>query len=75
MKARNATMQERAYWDNILGKYENLQRTFCKKLKQELREARYSGRDELCAKLEAACEKQAEILHSARHILGTIPRA
>ena len=75
MKARNATMQDRAHWDNILGMYENTLLKMHEKLKRELREAHYSGREELCSKIKASCEGTAEILHHYRHILGAVPRA
>ena len=75
MKAHNATMQDRAHWDNILGMYENTLLKMHEKLKRELKEAHYSGREELCSKLKASCEAAAGILHHYRHILGAISRA
>ncbi|MBQ3447709.1 MAG: hypothetical protein IJG37_08715 [Synergistaceae bacterium] len=75
MKTRNATMQDRAYWDTILGTYENTLLRMSEKLKRDLRAAHYSGREELCRKLEASCCRSAEILHHYRHMLGAIPRA
>ena len=75
MKARNATMQDRAYWDTILGTYENTLLRMSEKLNRDLRAAHYSGREELCRKVEASCERTAGILHHYRHLLGAIPRA
>lgn len=75
MKARNATMQDRAYWDTILGTYENTLLRMSEKLKLDLRAAHYSWREELCRKVGASCERTAEILHHYRHLLGAIPRA
>ena len=75
MKKHNATMQDRAHWDNILGMYENTFLKMHEKLKKELREAHYSDREELCNKIKISCESTAEILHHYRHMLGAIPRA
>ena len=75
MKAHNATMQDRAHWDTILGTYENTLLKLHEKLKRELREAHYSGREEVCRKVKASCESTAGILHHYRHMLGAIPRA
>ena len=74
MKARNATMQDRAYLDTILGTYENTLLKLHEKLKRDLREAHYSGRDEVCRKVKVSCEKTADLLHHYRHMLGAIPR-
>lgn len=74
MKARNATLQERAHWDTILGTYENTLLKMHEKLKQDLREAHYSGREEVSRKVKASCEKTADLLHHYRHMLGAIPR-
>ena len=41
MKASNATMQDRAHWDTILGTYENTLLKMHEKLKRDLREAHY----------------------------------
>ena len=74
VKTRNASMQELAYWDTILGTYENTLLKLHEKLKRELREAHYSGRDELCRKVRISCEKTADLIHHYRHMLGTVQR-
>ncbi len=74
MKARNGTTQDLAYWDTILGTYENQLERMPEKLKRELREAHYSGREEICRQLKGTCMKAAEILHHYRHMLGVIRR-
>ena len=74
MKARNATMQDRAHWDTILGTYENTLLKMHEKLKLDLREAHYSGREEVCRKVKVSCERTADLLHHYRHMLGAIPR-
>lgn len=75
MKAHNSSMQERAYWDSILGTYENNLRKLSEKLNKELRQAHYSAREELCRKVNAACEKPADIIHHHRHLLGDVARS
>lgn len=75
MKSHNATIQDRATWDTILGTYENTLLNMHKKLKRELKSAHFSGRDEICRKVETSCERTAEILHHYRHMLGVIPRS
>ena len=42
MKAHNSSVQERAYWDTILGTSENNLRRMLEKLNKELRQAHYS---------------------------------
>lgn len=74
MKAHNSSFQERAYWDTILGTYENNLRRLSEKLNKELRQAHYSNREELCRKLHASCEKSAEIISHHRLLLGAVPR-
>ena len=74
VKAKNATRQDLVYWDTILGTYENQLLKLHEKLKRDLREAHYSGRDELCRKVRTSCERSAEILHHYRHMLGVIQR-
>ena len=74
MKAQNATMQDRARWDTILGTYENALLKMHEKLKRDLKEAHYSGREEVCRKVKSSCEKTANLLHHYRHMLGAIPR-
>jgi hypothetical protein len=74
MKAQNATMQDRARWDTILGTYENALLKMHEKLKRDLKEAHYSGREEVCRKVKSSCEKTANQLHHYRHMLGAIAR-
>lgn len=70
MKVRNAAVQERAHWDNLLGQYENTLRKMSEKLKKELRDAHYSQREELCRLLETACKAPADIISRYRASLG-----
>ena len=74
MKTHNASLQERITWHNILGVYENQLRKFSEKLKKELRQAHYSGREEICKKLQAPCELAADIIQEHRLSLGNIPK-
>ena len=75
MKTQNATIQDRAHWDTILGTYENTLMKMPQKLKRELKTAHFSGREEICRKVETTCGRAAEILHHYRHLLGVIPRS
>ena len=74
MKRSNATVQDKAYWDTILGTYQNMLLKMHEKLNRELKKAHYSGRDELCRKVKASCEKTAELIHHHRHMLGEVPK-
>ena len=74
MKVRNGTVQERLNWDRILGTYQNNLGKFRGKLRRELKEARYGGREELCHEVGMQCERAAEVITHYRLKLGTLPK-
>ena len=74
MKAHNATMQERAHWDTILGTYQNNLLNMPKKLKKDLREVHFSEYGDVCREVKSLCEKAAHAIQYHRYRLGDIAR-